>query len=259
MMYQSGYIVSIQNSKRQTIRESSSHEIFLPFHSEYSILLKNKNQKKAVCEVTVDGMDTLGGKRLVLPPNGEIILERFCLDGDLQQGKKFLFVPVDDPRVQDSSNSSNGVIQVRFWLEAESVYINPVPYVNPWPHHPWNPWNPWNPYYPYRDNTWTTFSDTNKGTGGTFCKGVSNSVNYCSTESRGATVESSNISQQQFHPEQVGSLESNFTTITLRLKPYKESVTVSNTRHVYCTRCGRKNSRGDNFCSSCGNKLEGRI
>jgi len=224
MMYSQGFIVSVKNEKGEVLRESRGREVFLPFDSEYSLLLKNNNSRSCVAEVLIDGTKVLGEHQLIIGAHTGVDLRRFCLDGDLDSGRKFRFVHVDDPRVQDPMSYENGMIEVKFWLEKQiSQSIK---------------------------NLYRTRSK------GSPCKSFGFGPDeICRRfEEVGATVEGS-VSGQSFNVGHLGELERTYTTIRLFMKPYKEIITVKSSRTIFCSACGRKNKTFDNFCSKCGKRL----
>jgi len=273
MMYSKGFVVTIKNDRGQVLRESRDREVFLPFNSNYSILLKNNNNRRALAEIKIDGTYVLGSQRIIVPAHGSVDVERFCIDGNLQEGRKFEFVKATDERVQDPTSNFNGFVQIKFWLEKEQKmpdWVMPV-----------IPVKPWNPPYitPY---TWKigdfpapVYYSENQPTG---ISGFSTMRKMCSfdggtrsstgqpvascgsaqtfnfAEDKGATVEGG-YSNQSFTEGNIGELELNYTEITLKLKPSKEAVTVKQTRKLYCSNCGDKVKLADKFCSKCGNKL----
>ena len=273
MMYSKGFVVTIKNDRGQVLRESRDREVFLPFNSNYSILLKNNNNRRALAEIKIDGTNVLGSQRIIVPAHGSVDVDRFCIDGNLQEGRKFEFVKATDERVQDPTSNFNGFVQIKFWLEKEQKmpdWVMPV-----------IPVKPWNPPYitPY---TWEIgdvpapvyYSETRP----TGISGFSTMRKMCSfdggtrsstgqpvascgsaqtfnfAEDKGATVEGG-YSNQSFTEGNIGELELNYTEITLKLKPSKEAVTVKQTRKLYCSNCGDKVKLADKFCSKCGNKL----
>ena len=255
MMYSSKFVLAIRNNKGEILRESCNQEVFLPFHSEYSIRLKNNNNRKASAEVWVDGTRILGENRIIIEPNGSVDLDRFCLDGNLSSGRRLKFVPSNDERVQDPTSPDNGVVKVRFWLEEENyIYIPPYkPYYPPYTpyYHPYTP-----PYYPpYYKDTYTV-SSSNSFDFTSHKSILRGTVNCCVPyhSDTGATVEGGH-SNQTFREASIGNLESNFTEITLRLKPYKDSITVKETKVKYCPNCGKKSKYGSRFCSDCGSRF----
>jgi len=94
----------------------------IPFGSEYKILLKNNNNRKAVAKITIDGAPISSFGDLVINTNSEIILERF-ITKSLDKGERFKFVPLDHPDVDDPSRIENGIIKVEFRLAKKQEYI----------------------------------------------------------------------------------------------------------------------------------------
>jgi len=267
-MYSKGFVVTIKNDRGQVLRESRDKEVFLPFNSNYSILLKNNNNRRALAEIKIDGTYVLGSQNIIVPAHGLVDLERFCIDGNLQEGRKFEFVKTTDGRVQDPTSNFNGFVQIRFWLEKEQKmpdWVIPVVPVKPW-----NP--PYIPPYTWGNSIYysnvqptgisgiSTMSKMCSFDGGTqpstgqpvaSC-GSAQTFNFA--EDKGATVEGG-YSSQSFTEGNIGELELNYTEIILKLKPSKEAVTVKQTRKLYCSNCGDKVKLADKFCSKCGNKL----
>lgn len=236
-MYTNGFVVTICNEKEETLRESKNREVFLQFNSHYSINLKNRHSRKAVAQILVDGTDILGGNKVIVPPNAKVSISRFCLDGDLGKGNKLQFVSEDDRRVQDPGNPSNGNVEVKFWLEEKNMpsFLDT---------------QTWGPIFPWGkpDNSY----DPTVYRGSTFKKYIGDpiSANYSS----GATVEGDE-SFQKFAKDFVGVLEKTYETISLKIKPYENDISVNNTKKVFCEKCGKPCSLNSNYCSKCGEKL----
>ena len=247
-MYANGFVVAIKNDSGQVLRESSDQEVFLPFGSEYTILLKNKNDRKAVAEIQIDGTNALGDRRIIIPAYGEAKVERFCIDGDLSAGRKLKFVSAESGEVQDPTSGENGIVQVKFWLE------KPQPQGNMY----------YSTILRSGDSPMQFGSDGSRG----FAKGVNlrasdaSSVSFssaceqiCMPDSDvGATVEGRH-SGQVFSEGHTGPLEFHSTTITLRMKGSKTPVTVQSSRTSYCTNCRGTVKRSDNFCGKCGKQV----
>lgn len=260
MMHSNGFIVSVRDSSGQVLRESRDREVFLPFYSNYSLRLKNNNNRKAIAKVLIDGTDVLGGNELVLEAYQTVNLERFCLDGNLGVGRKFEFVPAKgDSRVQDPTSHENGDVRVIFTLEKERrLPIGTIFYSQP--------------VYRYHTKhrltadedvawgvTWdcsTRSSMSEPYNYGTNSLSMSiRSADCCKFEEKGATVEGE-ISGQSFRYGSIGELESGTTEIILKLRPSKQSVRVSETRKVFCPNCGRKIKYSDNYCPGCGSHVK---
>ena len=75
MVFRNNFVAVVKVNGK--ILRENKDIISLPFNSEYSILLKNLETKKALVKITVDGKDVLDGNSLVLNPNSEMELEGF--------------------------------------------------------------------------------------------------------------------------------------------------------------------------------------
>jgi hypothetical protein len=235
MMHNNGFVLAVKDSNKKILRELSGR-VFLPFYSEYSLFLKNINSVRAVCSVSIDGTDVLGGEELIVGAGESIDLERFLADGNLTLGRKFKFVPLSDSKVQDPSSSENGLIEVRFWKE-KSTYVQPLLYRN--------------------------VISKNIDASQLYCSGPcgmssfdSIPVSYnASFASNGATVEG-DVSRQTFSRTSFEGKDGESTILRLALVGREETLTVEQTRSIHCTHCGRKSSISDNFCGKCGTKLD---
>ena len=63
--------------------------VYIPFGSEYSLLIKNLNTVRTLVNITIDGQDVVPGG-LVINANSEIDLERFVKDKSI--GNRFKFI-----------------------------------------------------------------------------------------------------------------------------------------------------------------------
>ena len=227
-MFSNGFVASVKGANSQILREYDGQKVFLPFNSEYSLFLKNTNPVRAKIGITIDGTDILGGHQLIINGYGDAInLERFIVDEDMNKGRKLLFVPAGDSRVQDPTSAENGIVKVTFTKE----WVMPVTtfYTSPY----------------YNSGSIKMSSSSN-----CFASNMQ-AVNCCDTGSVGATVEGSK-SNQQFVESSGFMCESFSTIITLLLVGNEKAVTARETRKQYCASCGAKVKFNDNFCASCG-------
>lgn len=124
-MYSEKLVVAIKHNDR-VLRENGD-TVQLPFGSEYSILIKNKNTVRAIAKVEIDGVDVTGSG-VVVPPNGSIDLERFIKDGNLTSGNRFKFIErtkliEDGPR---GVQAEDGLVRVEFQFEQPTIQqLNP--------------------------------------------------------------------------------------------------------------------------------------
>jgi len=110
------------------VNEIVGNEVAIPFNSEYKLRLKNNNTRGSTVRITIDGVAISMLGDLILRANEEIDLERF-IDQSLEEGKRFKFVPLDNPEVDDPSRKENGEIVAEFRMEKEeTIYIGPAPF-----------------------------------------------------------------------------------------------------------------------------------
>jgi len=260
MAYDSQFVICVLHNGHP-VREISG-TASVPFNSEYKIRLKNKHSYlRAKARVWVDGRQASNLGDFILKAGETLDLERF-LDSDLDSGNKFQFVPLSDSRVNDPTDSNNGIIKVEFYREHD--YVKDITITNPV-----KPWKPVNPKNPNGDATWqyipTTFTSGSRGSsmGGTTNISCDvSSVNYLSTNtsSAGATVEGG-FSGQQFSYGDDFQTEIFPVTLTLKIKglshgasPTIEPPRTTRKKVRFCSNCARRRSKmADKFCPRCGN------
>lgn len=262
MMYKNDFVAVVKVDNK--ILREDKDTVLIPFGSEYSILMKNLQSRKAVVSVTIDGQDVLNGKRIVINPKDEQELKGFYDMYDSTENRKFKFIQKTE-KIQEyrGDKIDDGILRIEFWYEEEQ---KPLP-VTHW------------------DKTLI------RGIGGCSA-GVSNSVSYstsnvvttstamlnasnstltadvvkCSLDSftpqsdEGITVRGSE-SDQKFRVVTVGNLESQSHVITLKLKGYTSSGTEVKTAlavgsKVVCPTCGHNNKSISKYCSECGTYLK---
>jgi hypothetical protein len=274
MMYNQKLVASIKaNSK--VLREFKD-TVYIPFASEYSILLKNLNTTRAVVNVFIDGENVVPGG-LVIDPGRTVDLERWIKNGNLSEGNKFKFIErttaiEDGPR---GIKLEDGLIRVEYQFEIPRPVFQP---------------------------TWTTTTST---WGGVYASGASYNVNgvmrsvdfskgenmkASATSAMNSTLQSMNItasgaahdgmatmdwapandvgitvpgskSDQKFTETTVGALDPTVHNIVLKLvgdlgnnKPVTKPVTVQH--KPKCVTCGKQNKAHAKFCVECGTALE---
>lgn len=131
MMYQEKFVTAVRVAGK--ILRESGEQVFVPFGSEYSLLLKNKNSVRALVSVEIDGVDATGGTQLIVPANGSIDFERFIKDGNFDQGLKFKFIErtkkiEDGPR---GIGAEDGLIRIQFEFEQQKAAYVPGPVYGP--------------------------------------------------------------------------------------------------------------------------------
>lgn len=287
MMYSQRFIASLKVGGK-ILRENSG-AVSLPFGSEYEILLKNLNSRRAMCKVTIDGVDATEGTKLILPANGSLTLERFIKNSNLKAGNRFKFIErtgqIENYR---GIKEDDSLIRVEFWAEKEVVeqpivrtkyYDNWVPIDRPyWPH--------WNRPYWYGDFPWTVYCNSQSGAIGSAQTTTGNLTDFSISSSLGeagggllrsaqnnqimamncsASVNDAGItvagskSNQEFQSSYGFQTESNSQVIVLKLRgvvgdaPVQKAVTVD--FKPICPTCGKVNKISHQFCSNCGTNL----
>jgi hypothetical protein len=123
MMYNQKLVASIK-VKGKILREFKD-TVYIPFASEYSILLKNLNTVRAVVNVFVDGENAVPGG-LVIDPGRSVDLERWIKNGNLTEGNRFKFIErttkiEEGPR---GIKEEDGLIRVEYQFELPRPVIN---------------------------------------------------------------------------------------------------------------------------------------
>lgn len=118
-MYNNQFIVVIKN-KGKVLREFSGNTVRLPFGSDYSIALKNKNSVKALVEVSVDGKDVLDGHSIIVGPNRTTELEGFMRGSTVKN--KFRFIEKTDEISKFRGDfMEDGLVEVKFSFEKPEI------------------------------------------------------------------------------------------------------------------------------------------
>lgn len=240
MMYNNKLVASVKVGGK--IMREDGETVYIPFGSEYSLLLKNLNTRKALVKVEIDGEEVTGGG-LIISPNQSVDFERYILDGNLDTGPKFKFIEKTEgisnhrgDRVED------GLVRVSYQFEAMPLYTT-------------------NWYYP--DNTFYRSNSIGGGQVYGASMNVGNNVNPSPTSyfvnDAGITTKGSD-SNQKFTYGSIGTLESTEYVIVLQLKGQigqhvvQQPVTVK--RKIRCDVCGKTNLLANNkFCPECGTNL----
>lgn len=259
-MYKDKFVLSVLHDGSPVKETGMRHnkEIAIPFDSEYKVRLKNKNDRSCTARVFVDGKKVSQLGDLILHAGGSVDLERY-IDRSLTEGKKFKFVPLDHPDVDDPTSSKNGIIKVEFRLAKRPNGIKIQP--------PWIIWDPpYNSNNDWSDVDWSytpaTFTPDNTGTAGgtptvnyTKCssiKGHNGSPAVASADA-GATIEGGKSTQSFMYSDL--EVEDNAVVLKLKLVGIKDTKEMRSSIYKYCTSCGHRVKRVNKYCPECGRKL----
>lgn len=271
-MYNQKLVASIK-SKGKILREFKD-TVYIPFASEYSILLKNLNTVRAVVNVFIDGENAVPGG-LVIDPGRSVDLERWIKNGNLTEGNRFKFIErtaavENGPR---GIKEEDGLIRVEYQFELPRPVIN-VNNIVGGLHYPPGV-RTFNVGGTLRSVDWSKNGEITAQAAtvqiNNYCanNNISASVgelhdgmatmDWCANET-GITVPGSK-SEQKFQTTTVGALDPTVHNIVLRIvgdlghnKPVDQPVTVNH--KPKCTTCGKQNKAHAKFCVECGTALE---
>ena len=253
MMYKNNFVAVIKCNGK-ILRERNGEDVYLPFGAEYSILLKNKDARRAVVEIEVDGKNVLDGQKLIVNGNETQEIKGFMRN--MSKTNRFRFIQkTREIQRHRGDRLDDGLVRVTYQFEKaqpEPIHI----------------------YYYDNSPKWGSGSDW---IGGSFTYSNSNDMiksstrsmsfgkakSYCSSApnvDEGVTVKGTMI-DQEFTYGSMGELETAVYTIVLHLrgitkhkKVVKKPVTVRT--KFKCETCGRKNKSSNKFCYNCGSYLD---
>ena len=228
----------------------------LPFGCEYSIYMKNLENRKVLISVSIDGNDILNGKQIILNSGEEITLERFL--ENLDEGRKLRFIQkTKEIEAFRGNNAEDGLVVINYTYEREKTNTYSVKGIQ-------------------RGGFLDGFGDL-YGSGPVYA--ATNSVNSVEASlsantapiqdqaslscEKGITVEGSK-SNQAFSRGWIGELEYTTHVDTIELFGYKSKagiepeVSTIFVKEKYCPSCGSRYSAiGDvEYCSKDGTFLK---
>lgn len=282
-MYDSKMALAVKANSR-VLREIED-AVYIPFGSEYSLLIKNLNTVKALVRVWIDGTEVTDGTMLVVNPNSSLDLERFIKGGNLKSGNKFKFIErtaaISDHR---GNKIDDGLIRVEFEFETPQQPRKPNNFIRP------TVWPDISPYT-YTDYYGKLVGNTSFGATGS--QVFTNSVAHAGVDmmssptASGVTTEltttarpasralrskspapqsevgitvAGDVSDQKFHHAAWFPTDGVKHVMVMRVlgevegKQVVEAVTVK-TKPV-CSSCGKVNKATSKFCAECGTSLQ---
>lgn len=251
MVYNNKLIVVIKN-KGKVLREFSGGVVRLPFGSDYSIYIKNKDTiRKVLVDVKVDGKDTLDGSSLIVDPKRSTELKGFMKGSTVRN--KFRFIE----KTKEISNYrgdfvEDGLVEVTYKFEE------------------YNDW--WNKPIlgGYVDTHVKSFRRDSSADHHVYYSNISSSTEpmataNCSYNDSGITVPGAET-RQDFVVGNIGRLESTTYNIVLNLKGQvverrrdkrkqrvKRPITVKT--KIRCSTCGRRWRSSMKYCGNCSTYL----
>jgi hypothetical protein len=141
----------------------------MDFDAEYALRCRNKNNRRAMVKLFIDG-ENVSGDGFLINANDHVDIKR-----SIDKDAAFKFVSLDSPDAIDfGKNGPNhdkvkGTIEARFYLEKEKATFTYTPTVEHHHHHhyprprPQPYWPPLSNPYPY--GTWTSCSTKGSSAG----------------------------------------------------------------------------------------------
>lgn len=290
-MYQNKFVVAIK-ANGKVLRETKDL-VQLPFGSEFSVLVKNLNSRRAKFSLHIDGTDVLDGTEIIVDANSEVEMKRFIRNGNMDEGNAFKFIErtaaiEDGPR---GIKVDDGVVRVEFTFEQEAPVVTTTYHRDVW----------YNDYYhTQRRGIWSepyygsTLSSTSNAIGGNSAPKMKSAIARGSAASMEASMSSATFSDSTLggSTSETGAgavaksapmndvgitvpgskVDQKFTTvygfkaetqshvIILRIAGTVGEVEVVAPVTVKakqkCVTCGHTNKASSKFCSSCGTALE---
>jgi hypothetical protein len=263
--------------------------VYIPFNSEYTILVKNLNTVRALVNIYIDGENVVPGG-LVLNAGQEVDLERSVKNGNLNSGNRFKFIErtgaIEEHR---GVKLEDGLLRIEHQFEIPRPVINVTPQ---WGRNTTGDWiHPMGSTTSEYKGTTDKFTLTASGSvsqvnvggvlrGVDYSKGEAvkasaatainqvapNTVEYHDGSATmdwndvGITVPGSR-SDQKFQTAYIGTLDPQKHNMIIRLlgetpdnKPVEKPVTVKSKQK--CDTCGHLNRATANFCTKCGTSLK---
>lgn len=223
-------------------------KVFLPFGSEFSLVLKNLNTRRACVRITIDGQEAVHGG-LIVNANSSVDLERFVKEGQMGQGNRFKFIERNE-KVEETRGIKVDDGLIRFEVEYERE---------------WPAYNAYTPGSILRRGLDRNPDDgvlyKSAGITGSMSNSSDSFINqaeWTSTNIAGITVPGS-VSDQKFHTVSFTG-DGVKTVMVLQLLGETEKAVVKKPITVkdknVCSTCKHVNSATAKFCSECGTGLE---
>lgn len=261
-MYSNKLAVALKSAGK-VLREFGD-QVYVPFGSEYSILIKNLSSVRALVTVSVDGEDVGEGTKFVVDANDSIDLERFIKNGNFNAGNRFKFIErTDAVEKHRGVGIEDGLVRVEYQFE------DPTPITTITTTQPWKPWDNTPYWYGSGGNDFKYYNANSTGDliGGqsTFTcsasseRSLKGSANVNNVNDVGVTVPGS-VSDQQFVNAGWFPLETETHVMVLKiLGETKDNVVVRKPVTVKtkpkCVTCGTSNKATAKFCTECGTSL----
>lgn len=236
MMY-SNFLVAVIKHNDQILRENGN-VVAMPFGEEFSILIKNLNNRRAKVRVFIDGSDALDGTELVIDAKNQIDLKRFIKKGNMNAGNAFKFIErTESVENHRGINAEDGLVRVEFVYEVD--------------------------YGTFRQHALSVLRSvggSSLASGSIYPQGsLSSTYSSVAVNTAGITAPGSVNNQKFTTTYWAGDDSTTKGTIILQMVGKVGTTTVSEAVTVKakpkCTSCGKMNKATAKFCTNCGTGL----
>ena len=277
MTYKDHFVVEVKcNGKFLRVKDGA---VYLPFGSEYTLLLKNLNSKKASVIVHIDGQDVLDFSSLIIDGNSQAELKGF-LSGTTARNKFKFIHKTKEIQEHRGDKADDGIIRVEFAFEKPKPKTIIHDHEHHHHHHDPNYW--WPDTYTYNANVSKLMGDSNYSSRNSDKTPIDNqysmTANMSQAVARGTEVDSLGVEtlgtplddegitvkgsecNQSFRYGSIGEVEQS-EVIIIQLKGLGQTGTtvekpVTVKTKLNCPTCGTKSKSSFKFCPNCGTFLE---
>jgi hypothetical protein len=268
-------MICINKSKLKVYNKETTPTFYLEKGQEFQIELYNPTSDVILTKIKLNGKEISQGG-LVLRPAERVFLERY-----IDVANKFKFDTYEVANTSESIKAieDNGDFSVEFYKEWIPRYypINRTYTSNPLIINCGSNINSSNINYLntssapfYGDISYTTTTNASFGsTISNYNSTLTSTSSLGSTLSRSAepikslkTIETGRVEEGSSSNQKLKTVNKTFElypfhSLEYKLLPISQKINTVDTINVkrYCTKCGRKYGKTDNFCGGCGNKL----
>ncbi|NBV41918.1 hypothetical protein EBR96_04015, partial [bacterium] len=225
--------ITVKKSRMKQYYVSDTPTYYLNNGTEFEIELFNNTNETVLAEIKLNNKIISNGG-LVLKPAQRVFLERF-----LDSEQKFLFetYEVDDTDEINELISNNGDVSISFYKEMKKqTYYKTLPYYD-------------NYYFPTDFNNGFNYKSINTNHTNTnyFVNSLSLTANNTIETGR---IEKGTTSNQKFKNVNMEFTSIPFHKYNCKLLPISQKINTIDDINVrrYCTNCGKKLNKTDNFC-----------
>lgn len=116
MMFANQYVLAVKANGK--ILREQDRNVTLPFGTEFELVCKNLNSRRAMVSVSIDGTDVADGRRLIIAPNNSVTLSRYIHNGNLASGNAFRFIERSAAvETHRGVKEDDGIVRAEFFTE----------------------------------------------------------------------------------------------------------------------------------------------